>query len=121
MDLVIHHVFEALVVSGAEEDLRGQLATRETVIQHLRERRQHGVGANKKPLVRITHQKNPKRSEGNVRYWIRHITLWTYPAYLVSSEVVAVLRQQVRHFLHVHSVVKWRGVTNLPFIRRNLA
>lgn len=60
MDLVIHHVFEALVVSGAEEDLRGQLATRETVIQHLRERRQHGVGANKKPLVRITHQKTPK-------------------------------------------------------------
>lgn len=61
MDLVIHHVFEALVVSGAEEDLRGQLATRETVIQHLRERRQHGVGANKKPLVRITHQKKTQK------------------------------------------------------------
>lgn len=46
VDLIVHHVFEALVVSGAEEDLRSQLTTCETVIQHLqdpREDRQHDV------------------------------------------------------------------------------
>lgn len=41
-------------------------------------------------------------------------------SYLVSSEVVTVFRQQVGHFLHVHGIVERRGVTDLPFIRRNL-
>lgn len=46
MDLIVHHVFEALVVSGAEEDLRGQLTTCEAVIEHLQdptEDSQHGM------------------------------------------------------------------------------
>lgn len=39
---------------------------------------------------------------------------------LISSQVISVLRQQVGHFLHVDGVVKWRGVSNLSFVGRNL-
>lgn len=35
MDLVVHHVLQALVVCGPEEDLRGNLTAGETVVQHL--------------------------------------------------------------------------------------
>ena len=35
MNLVVHHVLEALVVGGAQEDLRVELAASETVVQDL--------------------------------------------------------------------------------------
>lgn len=39
---------------------------------------------------------------------------------LIASQVVAVLRQQVGHLLHVDGVVEGCGVTNLSLIGRNL-
>lgn len=39
---------------------------------------------------------------------------------LVAPQVVAVLRQQIGHFLHIHSVVEGCGVANLTLIGRNL-
>lgn len=39
---------------------------------------------------------------------------------LVSSQVISILRQQVGHFLHVDSVIKRRGVSDLSFVGRNL-
>lgn len=66
MDLIVHHVFETLVVSGPEEDLGGQLAARETVIQHLQDPREDSV-------VRI-----PQEAEPDAAY-SGHVLLTSFP------------------------------------------
>lgn len=40
--------------------------------------------------------------------------------YLISPEVVAVIRQKVRDLLHIDSVIEWSGIANLTFVRRDL-
>ena len=44
MDLVVHHVLEALVVRGPDEDLGGQLAAGEAVVQNLHTERRRALG-----------------------------------------------------------------------------
>lgn len=44
VDLVVHHVLEALVVRGPDEDLGGELAAREAVIQNLHMARRKMLG-----------------------------------------------------------------------------
>ena len=73
VNFVVHHVLEALVVGGAQEDLRLQFASRVTIVHDL-----------------------------------------------VSSQLVAVVVQQRRNFLHVDGVVERSGVTNFTSVCRNL-
>lgn len=40
--------------------------------------------------------------------------------YLISSEMVAVIRQKVRDLLHIDSIIEWGGITNFTFVRRDL-
>lgn len=49
-----------------------------------------------------------------------HLTPARTGSDLVSSQVISILRQQVGHFLHVDSIIKWCGVSNFTFICRHL-
>lgn len=73
VNFVVHHMLEALVVGGTQEDLRLQLAPRVTIVHDL-----------------------------------------------VSSQLVTVVIQQRRDFLHVDSIVEWGGITNFTSVCRNL-
>lgn len=40
--------------------------------------------------------------------------------YLISPEMVAVIRQKVRDLLHIDSIIEWGGIANFTFVRRDL-
>ena len=40
--------------------------------------------------------------------------------YLVATEMVAILVKQFRYFLHIDSIVEWRGISNLTLVGRDL-
>ena len=41
--------------------------------------------------------------------------------YLVTSQVISIVVKQLRYLLYIHSVVKGRGITNLPFVSWHLS
>ena len=69
VDLVVHHVFQSLVVGGTQEYLGIDLPPRVTIVHHL-----------------------------------------------IASQLVPVLLEKGRDFLHVHSIIEGRSITDFTLI-----
>ena len=97
MNLVIHHMLEPLVVGGAQEDLGVHLPPRVAGVHHL------------------VYDVNFKA----IQCW-RYELFKVKICHLIPVLLVSVLDQQFGDFSDVHSVIEWRGVTNLTLVATHL-